>query len=170
MIDLTEGFTPWGATVDGALQLLPDAVLIANPEPGRVGVTVVAAEQWVEDVSRRVARRLSRWQQLPTAPVAPEVDSDRDQLVADARDLVHQAVASYIEAARRPGTTANEASYAAVLWRRYTTGLDELATWLDELLEAAAAGEGGAGAPGEQTPKRSPSSFPAPTFTDALRW
>lgn len=162
---------PFRATAAGAAALVPEARLIAGNGPipeGTYGITEAQVEAWVEELTGVVAMTLTGWQRLSDEPVGPEVTSDRDQLVEYARTVIHNGAASYLEAARHPErANVNDTSYAAVLWQRYTDGLDRLAGWLagrlarlepgDEVLADAYAG-GPAG------------SFPEPLFGDGLRF
>lgn len=170
---------PFGATVDGVIALVPTARLLDDTavpvpvptgglEPGRGGgtfaVSVSTVAAWVEELSARLALRLDGWQRLTATPVAPETTSDRDQLVAFARDLVHNGAASYLEAARYPErSAAATTSYAAVLWARFESGLADLSTWLERRLEDGtdvADAPALAGVPA--------ASFPPPRFLDSL--
>lgn len=157
---------PFGATAAGAVALVPEARLLTAPPPvGKYGVTEAQVEAWVAELSGAVAMRLTGWQRLTDEPLAPEVDSDRDQLVTAARAAIHNGAASYLEAARHPERAdVNTTTYAGVLWDRYLTGLNTITGWLAIRLAE--------GAPGDDLEQRGgiASAFPAPTFVDGLRF
>jgi hypothetical protein len=138
----------FGASLDGVRSLIPEAKLPDTLPPGTRGVTSGQAAAWLGDLSRRVALRLTGWEQLRFTPTAEDVElarpTPRDQFIAAARDLVHTATASYVEAARFPERAEN--GYPAVLWRRFEEGLTGLAEWLDLQLNPPADGDGGGGA------------------------
>ncbi|KWW97404.1 hypothetical protein LI90_4376 (plasmid) [Carbonactinospora thermoautotrophica] len=152
---------PWGASVDGAAALVPEATIPDTLQPGQRGVTRAQVEQWVTDLCQRVLVRLAGWERIRD-------DARRAAVQAAARDLVHQGVASYIEGARHPERAGlSETSYAAVLWRRFTEGLEELAAQVAEWLAD----------PDDATPDADVEAasapawcFPAPVFTDDLRF
>lgn len=159
---------PFGATVDGVTALVPEARLYAGDLPvpeGTYAVTVGQVTAWVEELTGVVAMTLTGWQRLSDEPVDPEETSDRDQLIEYARTVVHNGAASYLEAARHPErSSVNDTSYAAVLWQRYTDGLDRVATWL--------AGRLAAGEPGDTADAYAGPAyyFPEPLFGDGLRF
>lgn len=161
---------PFGATGKGAADLVPEARLIPGDTvpAGKYGVTEAQVEAWVRELTGAVALRLAGWQGLSATPVAPETTSDRDQLIAYARTIVHNGAASYLEAARFPERASNaDTSYAAVLWARYRDGLADLAGWLEARLDE--------GTVTEPTPPDAGSdgpigSFPAVLFGDGLRF
>jgi hypothetical protein len=166
-VDPTAPVDPFGATVNGTWSLVPEAKLL-NVEPdevpdGTFGVTMGQVLAWVEELTGVVAMTLTGWQRLSDTPVAPEQTSDRAQLIEYARTVIHNGAASYLEAARHPERSkVNSDSYSAVLWKRYTDGLDRLAAWLTKRLADLEAGDteetlttgGGAYA------------FPCPVFLD----
>lgn len=161
---------PFGATRKGVTDLVPEARLIPGDGPlpaGQYGITEAQVDRWVDELTGAVAMRLTGWQRLNDQPVEPETDSDRDQLIAYARTLIHNGAASYVEAARHPERAEpNTTSYAGVLWDRYRTGLDELTGWLEARLAADDAGD-------EDAPVDTGDlaySFPAPLFGDGLRF
>jgi hypothetical protein len=162
---------PFGASVAGAAALVPAAVLFDGAAPvGQTGVTVAAVESWVGALSSRVAVNLDGWERLSTVAPAPGVPSDRDQLVAAARDLVHNGAASYLEAARHPAASGKSAtSYDAVLWARFTEGLTSLGAWLSKRLEVPDAGDTPAAE--LDTDGGAEGSFPPASFTpETLRF
>lgn len=162
-----EPVAPFGATRKGVTDLVPEARLIAGDGPlpaGQYGITEAQVDRWVDELTGAVAMRLDGWQGLPAEPLAPELDSDRDQLTAYARTIIHNGAASYLEAARHPErSSVNDTTYAGLLWDRYKSGLDELATWLEVRLAA--------GAPTPDTGGGGPAfSFPTPLVGDGLRF
>lgn len=155
---------PFGATVQGAADLVPEARLLPSPPAdGEFGIPVSTVAAWVEELTGVVAMTLTGWQRLNDEPVAPETTSDRDQLVEAARTVIHNGAASYLEAARHPErSSANADTYSQVLWERYSTGLDRLAAWLTGRLDSAEPGD---------TPdvdSGAASAFPAPIFADSF--
>jgi hypothetical protein len=167
VIDVDEELTPFGASVQGTWSLVPEARLWnaeGMPAEGVYAVTAAQVRAWVEELTGVVAMTLDGWQRLSDEPVSPELTSDRDQLIEYARTVIHNGAASYLEAARHPERARqNDTSYAAVLWARYTDGLDRLSAWLTKRLAA--------GEPGD-TPEPATDfgggafAFPLPTFPD----
>lgn len=161
---------PFRATVAGAWSLVPEAKLHDGPvdtiPEGSYAVTVPQVEAWVAELSGVVAMTLTDWQRLTDEPVEPETTSDRDQLVTYARAVIHNGAASYLEAARHPErASVNDTSYAAVLWQRYTDGLDRLTAWLTRRLDVPG--------PGDEVPAGAGGAsfdFPAPLIGDGLRF
>lgn len=170
MADTATPRAPFGATVAGVTALVPTARLTDTPVPApgpgeRVAVTVSQVEAWLDQLSGRVAMRLDGWQRLPTTIVEPETTSDRDQLVAFARDLVQTGAAHYLEAARFPERVSPAAtSYADVLWARFLEGLTELTGWLERRLADGVLAED----PAEVAASAPAASFPAPLFLDGF--
>ena len=168
-IDVNEELPPFGASVQGAWSLVPEARLWTGdgmPPEGTYAVTAAQVRAWVEELTGVVAMTLTGWQRLSDEPVDPETTSDRAQLIEYARTVIHNGSSSYLEAARHPERARqNDTSYAAVLWARYTDGLDRLATWLVGRLAASEPGD---------TPEPATDlggaafAFPLPTFVD--RW
>lgn len=147
---------PFGATVDGVTALVPEARLVdGTPAAGQYGVTVTQVQAWVDELTGVVAMTLDHWQRLSDEPVEPEDTSDRAQLCEYARTVIHNGAASYLEAARHPelASNVNDTSYAAVLWSRYTDGLDRVAAWLEKRLA-------------DQDPADTPEPQAATGFTD----
>lgn len=170
---------PFGATRAGVTALVPEARLIAGDGPvpaGKYGVTEGQVDAWVDELSDSVALRLDGWERLTNVAVTEDVDGvttvliagDRDRLVGHARTLVHNAAASYLEAARHPerANNVNDTSYAAVLWERYRAGLEDLVGWLEVRLAAPETGD----TPEPAASAAAAYSFPAPLFGDALRF
>ena len=168
----------YGASVAGVRALVPEARLLDTlpTGPGVYGVTFAQVEEWLREVTGVVAIKLDGWERLSTDPTAvvlningaPAGPSDREQLIAAARTIVHNGAAAYLEAARHPERARpNDSSYADVLWRRYELGLEQLATWLAGRLIRPVAGDD------EEQPL--PVSgvlydFPPPLIGDALRF
>lgn len=156
---------PFGATIAGVNALVPEATLLSAPTPGQYGVTTGQVDAWLDELSGRVAMRLDGWQVLPTIPVAPETTSDRDQAAAYARDVVQNGAASYLEAARHPErASVNTTTYAAVLWERFTAGLEDVAGFVARRLAKGDPTTGGDTAAGSSS--SSVGAFPDPTFID----
>lgn len=164
---------PFGATRAGVVSLTPEAKLIAGdtvPE-GRYGVTEAQVDAWLDELSDAVAMVLDGWEGLDDTPVLAEdgvtvlVAGDRTRLIGAARTIVHNGAAAYLEAARHPErATVNDTSYAAVLWARYTAGLDRLAAWLTARLATPEPGDTDAALAGPAY------AFPAPLIGDSLRF
>ncbi|MEG1971278.1 MAG: hypothetical protein RR101_14295 [Burkholderiaceae bacterium] len=163
----TDPVAPFGATVQGAADLVPEARLRdAPPTAGQFGITVAQAAAWVVELTGVVALRLDRWERLSDRAPAEGVPSDRASLVDAARTIVHNGVGSYIEDARHPErSSVNTTEYGAVLWERYRTQLDDLAEWLRRRLANPDDGDEGAGGIGGAA-----GGFPPPFITDTIRW
>lgn len=161
---------PFGATVKGVTDLAPHARLATAPlAPGQYGVTRETVVRWLEELSGNLAIRLDGWRRLADTLAPEDVDvdppllTDRQQFARYARDLVQNAAASYLEDARHPERAEpNGTQYGAVLWARYTTGLDELEAWLIRRLNDPTADD--ANRP------RVLANFPPPLFGDGLRF
>lgn len=170
---------PYGATRNGVTGLAPEARLTPGDTviEGKYGVTEAQVDRWLDELSGDVSVRLDGWERLTNAPVLEDPDADpsvvliagdRDRLRAWAAGIIHNGAASYLEAARHPERAGvNDTSYAAVLWQRYTDGLDKLAGWLEARLTALEAGDldqpaADAGGPAH--------SFPDPLIGDRLRF
>lgn len=164
-----EPVAPFGATRVGVTALVPEARLTPGDGPlpaGKYGLTEAQVDRWVDELTDSAAMRLDGWQRLATDPVAPETTSDRDQLIGNVRNVIHNGAASYLDAARHPErANPTDSSYAEVLWARYRTGLDEVAAWLERRLAAPTGGD--ATAPESAGIAY---SFPAPLFGDELRF
>ena len=167
---------PFGATRNGVTALVPEARLIAGDGPlpaGKYGVTEGTVDGWLDELSGSVALRLDGWERLTNDPVLAEDDvtvlvkGDRDRLAEHARTVVHNGAASYLEAARHPERARPaDTSYAAILWDRYRTGLDDLAGWLTARLENLDPGD----TPEPAATGGGDYSFPEPLFGDGIRW
>lgn len=165
---------PFGATRAGVLSLTPEAKLIAGDTvpDGRYGVTEAQVDAWLDELTDAVTMTLDGWEALDDTPTLAGdgttvlVDGDRTRLIGAARTIVHNGAASYLEAARHPErATVNDTSYAAVLWARYTAGLDRLSAWLTRRLEQPEPGDDAAVELGA-----SAFSFPTPLVGDGLRF
>lgn len=141
---------PFGATRAGVTGLVPEARLVPGDVlvVGKYGVTEAQVDRWLDELSGDVSVALDGWERLSNAPALAEdgvtvlVTGDRDRVKAWAAGVVHNGAASYLEAARHPERAAvNDTSYAAVLWDRYTAGLDKLTTWLAGRLADLDAGD-----------------------------
>lgn len=168
---------PFGATRDGVTGLVPEARLTRDNQlvEGRYGVSEGQVDRWIDELSGDVSVRLDGWERLSNTATLedPQADpsvvlvaGDRDRLRAWAAGVVHNGAASYLEAARHPERAGvNDTSYAAILWDRYVTGLDTLAAWLTDRLDAADDGDQPAADGGGIA-----YSFPAPLVGDLLRF
>jgi hypothetical protein len=143
----------------------------AAQQAGARPVYVADAYAWAQELSATVSVRLRGWQQLSNTPVVEDDLSPRAFLALEARRLVHSGLAHYIEAARTgraPGAGQDAtASYARILWDRFSDGLDDLVAFLAR--ELAVIGDtngdgipdGAQGAQGAQPA----AYFPPPAFT-----
>lgn len=170
---VTAPVPPFGATRAGVVSLTPEAKLIAGDTVpvGRYGVTEAQVDAWLDELSDAVAMALDGWEGLDDTPVIADdgvtvlIDGDRTRLVGAARTVVHNGAASYLEAARHPErATVNDTSYAAVLWARYTAGLDRLVGWLTARLDRPDQGDAEGALAGPAY------AFPAPLIGDSLRF
>lgn len=137
---------PYDATVEGVRALLPHATIPDSLPAGGRGVTTSHVAAWLAELSGRVDLRLAGWRRLRVARTEQEESdnhpSPSERFTAAARDLVHNGAASYTEAARYPERAGvTDTSYAAVLWNRYTSGLDDLEAWLTDELATGDEGE-----------------------------
>jgi hypothetical protein len=173
-----EPVAPFGATRAGVTGLVPEARLVPGDAlvEGRYGVTEAQVDRWLDELSGDVSVRLDGWERLSNVAVVdttgPEpvelIAGDRDRLRAWAAGVIHNGAASYLEAARHPERAAvNDTSYAAVLWARYEAGLDKVAAWLEERLDAPDAGD--TEAPTDDTAGVA-YNFPAVLIGDGLRF
>lgn len=162
---------PFGATRSGVTGLVPEARLIAGDGPipaGSYGVTEGQVDAWVDELTGVVAMTLDGWQRLSDEPIEPEVTSDREQLLEYARTVIHNGAGSYLEAARHPErASVNDTSYAAVLWSRYTDGLDRLSAWLIRRLTDPRYVDD---VPLAEASSGLDYAFPLPLFGDGLRF
>lgn len=169
-----EPVVPFGATRLGVTGLVPEARLIPGDvlPVGKYGVTEAQVDRWLDELSGDVAVRLDGWERLSNDPVLDGItvliDGDRDRLKAWAAGVIHNGAASYLEAARHPERAGvNDTSYAAVLWDRYTTGLDKLDAWLTKRLDDLETGDE---LPGDVDADGPGYYFPTPLIGDSLRF
>jgi hypothetical protein len=163
---------PFGASIAGALALLPDAslpVAAATDAYTRAvvrPVTIDDAERWLAESTAHVVVKLDGWGRLSQREPVEGGLSDRAALALRARALIHDHVAHVIEATRGRGDGDTLTGYAELLLRRYTEGLDELVAWLPGRL---AGGDPSEPAPGDdfaQLLEGLPAArFPAPAFS-----
>lgn len=153
----TDPIAPWDATVQGVMDLLPAATFPVTLEAGKKGITQAMIASYIGEVSGRVSARLVGWEALSGTTAAA--------ITTAARDLTEQGAASYAQAARFPEQSSprNTDGYAAVLWARFTTGLDLLAARVAEELTDPTLDAGG-GASGADY------YFPAPTFAEGFEF
>lgn len=124
----TDPLGPFGATVQGVIDLLPHATFPETLNPGQKGVSKAMVAGYVMELSGRVDLKL--------------VDRDRltgegrvVQVEAAARDAIHNGAASYAQAARFPEQSApNSDGYAGVLWARFETAVKDVAGLVDAWL------------------------------------
>jgi hypothetical protein len=163
---------PFGANLAGVKAFVPEVVLLTgNVLVGKFGVQEAQVMAWLDEMSGTVAMTLDGWERLDDTPTEREVavgevppDSDREQLRRFARTVIHNGAASYLEAARHPErATVNDTSYAAVLWARYLTGLEQLAAWLTRRLAAGGTDDTTGDYPGGAS-----FNFPRPIFPDGF--
>lgn len=145
---------PFGCTVADVAALVPEATILASRSAGQKGVTEADVTDWITRLSSETAVALHRWSNLP--------EGQRTSITTTARNLVANGAASYLEAARAPerAAIANTASYAQVLWERYTSGVKALAVTVNEWLTQDPSGVSGSGA----------AAFPKPVIPDRARW
>lgn len=154
----TDPIGAFDATVQGVINLLPNAVFPDSLEPGRLGVTKAQLGGYLTDVSGRVTARLVDYEKL--------TEEQKATVDLAARDLVHNGAASYAQSARYPEQAGRSRDgLAAVLWARFESGLDDLAELVADMVGDTNAGEGdttgtatGAGA----------WTGPDPYFTDSM--
>jgi hypothetical protein len=173
-----EPVAPFGATRAGVTGLVPEARLVPGDAlvEGRYGVTEAQVDRWLDELSGDVSVRLDGWERLTNVAVLDTtggepvtlIEGDRDRVRAWAAGVIHNGAASYLEAARHPErSSVNSDSYSAVLWDRYTTGLDRVAAWLTGRLDALEPGDVEEPAPEYAGPAY---SFPTPLIGDRLRF
>lgn len=159
---------PWAATVQGVRDLVPDATIYPDGAvpAGRRAVTEGQVRTWLVGLSGRASITLDGWERLSSTVDPGAVLSDRDRFADLARDAVHNAAASYVEAARFPEQQGKaQGSYSAVLWARYEQTLADLGVWLERRLADPVTGD---------TPDPAASvvdyHFPAVSFTAGIRF
>jgi len=159
----------WGVSVDQVTALAPHVTITqADPAPGgedtawagtaQAQVSATQVTSWIGDVAARVSLRIHR-RTLVTDPVMTAT------IAAAAHDLVLNGAGSYLVAAAFPAKagTNDNTNYSAELWRRFTEGLNELDTAVDEWLTD---NPGGAG----PDTGAIVGSFPEPRFADDIAW
>jgi hypothetical protein len=171
-----EPVAPYGATRLGVTGLVPEARLLPGDTipVGKYGITEGQVDRWIDELSGSVAVLLDGWERLTDIAVLDDdevtviIVGDRTRLRSSARDLVHNAVASYVEAGRHPERAGvNDTSYAAVLWARYTDGLEQLVAWLTKRLDDLEPGD----EPDAEVDAGGPAFyFPTPLIGDGLRF
>lgn len=135
---------PYDATADGVRALVPNVPITANSRPSEAQVA-----GWIVELAAHVDARLGPLDDLDAANVA--------RIETEARRLVHLGAAAYTEDAAHPERASKaDTRYGAVLWARFTQGLDALEVTLGELR----AGEEEAEGAGDLGPVRY--SFPPP--------
>lgn len=165
---------PFGASIAGALGLLPDVTLATDAEQAADTaahravvrqVTVEDAQRFLEESTAYVVVRLDGWARLSDREPAVGGLSDRAALALRARALIHDHVAHLIEATRGRGSGDTLTGYADLLLRRFTEGLAELAAWLPTRL---AGGDPSEADPGDENPSElsglPAARFPEPAF------
>ena len=148
-LDLNAQVGPFGATVNGALGLLTDAILLGQqPAPGGIdrGVTRLQAFKWVQEFTGRVSIAIGGTERVVEA--IPELVAP---VWTTCRDLVQTATAARIEAAR------GRQPYAEYLWAQYGQGIGELKDYLGVKL----------GSDVDDSVTSILFSFPRPTWPDA---
>lgn len=151
-VDVLVGVLPavvdplYGAAVAGVEALVTNLTLTYATNPSTADVA-----GWLVELGQRVAARIG--------PL-DELDADvAELLTTKARGVVHLGAAAYTEDAAHPEriTKQGDDRYGAILWARFTEGLNELAELVDRERGAddldPLAGRQHAGA-----------SFPAPMF------
>jgi hypothetical protein len=144
---------PFGVTVADVAAFVPEASILDTLGEGQRGVTTAQVVDWLTGLSARVESAVDGWTSLP---------EDKQTLIAaEARDLIANGAASYLEAARHPERASKaDTSYAQVLWDRWLTGLGALAAHVSEWLDEDPT----------TTHGKPAYSFPAATIRDATRW
>jgi len=156
----------WGVTVAEVAELASHSELnnesASDPEFGNANdreVTTQDVERWIANVEATVDLKLRK-----RAALTPEAQA---RVLAAGKTVVLNGAAAYLVDAAYPARTGvgDNSSYGSVLWNRYKAGLEELKTEIDEWVEQGAGeddttgGSLGIGA-----------FFPAPTFTDGMKW
>lgn len=148
----------FGCTVADVLRLLPHievgAPVVVDAEYGPTQVrhlTEADVEGFIQAVGSRVLARIYRYEAVP--------ERTQEHIRTMARDLVATGAAHYVQAAVHPGASNpnDGSSYAAMLWDRFTTDLDDVRATIDRELEDPSDGIPSGGITG---------FFPPPMFTD----
>ena len=160
----------WGVSVDEVKALIPHVTITETapaPPSGDAAwegnkqrhVTEEQVSGWIVDVAARVSLRIHRRSRITDATMTATI-------TAAAHDLTLNGSGNYMVSAAFPAKAGvnDNTNYSSELWRRFTEGLDELDTAIDEWLvdnENTPAG----GSTGEIV-----GSFPEPRFTDDVAW
>jgi hypothetical protein len=164
-VEQTAG-TNWGVTVEEVSALAPHVSIGTTPDtpvdpvfgrPADRRISVDEVEQFIADVSGRVALRLEGLARITT-------DTRLTVIGKAAHDATMNGAASYLVAAAHPaGQTNDGTGYAALLWVRYESALDgaftALTGWLTELPPVVPEPTGAISG-----------FFPAPMFPDGGRF
>lgn len=130
---------PFGANLAGVQALIPEVELLDTLAIGQRGVTKDQVRVWLVELTGHVLLRLSQYTELTDT-------ARQDVVVAMARDILHNGVASYAEAAAFPERTGRaETSYDQVLWKRYLDDRAALEAQIDEWLDGQNANTGAGG-------------------------
>lgn len=161
----------WGVSVAEVQALAPHITITETAPEQPAGetawegskqrhVTEAQVSGWVVDVASRVSLRIHRRSRIKDATMTAVI-------TAAAHDLTLNGAGSYMIAAAFPAKagTNDSTNYSSELWRRFTTGLDELDTAIDEWLADNEAGAGPGGSTGEIV-----GAFPEPRFADDVAW
>lgn len=159
----------WGVSVTEVKALAPH-ITITNTAPTMPGdapwegnkqrhVTETQVTGWIVDVAARVSLRIHRRARIQDATMTATI-------TGMAHDLTLNGAGSYMVAAAFPAKagTNDNTNYSSELWRRFTTGLDELEKAIEEWLTDNPSTAPG-GSIGDIV-----SSFPEPRFTDDIVW
>ncbi len=126
LLDLNAQVGPYGATVNGALGLLPDATLLGqHPAPGGIdrGVTRLQAFKWVQEFTGIITMRIGG-----TDRIVNDLGELVPSIYATCRALVQTATASRIETAR------GRQEYGQWLWGQWEQGVTDLLKFVDDKL------------------------------------
>lgn len=159
----------WGVTVEEVSALAPHITIKADPAEPLSGdltfgatvpraVTVSQVERFIEDVAARVDMRLLRMALITDQAI-------KNRIEAGAHDLTVNGAGSYLVAAAFPAKAGlnDNSSLSAELWRRFTEGLEALATAVTEWTDP------NSGLPGSTHQAGSIEGFfPATKFPDEL--
>lgn len=157
--------TTWGVTAAAVAALASHADIepatASDPDFATASTRQVSTqdvEAWIVDVSAIV--------DLKTRNRAALTEANQVRIAATAKAVVTNGAAAYLVDAAYPARAgiADNSSYGNVLWTRYKTGLQELE---EEVNEWAEQGDDTAAPAG---PLQISHSFPAPRFTDDMRW
>lgn len=160
----------WGVSVTEVQALAPHITITETaPEtpPGDAAwegskqrhVTEAQVSGWIVDVAARVSLRTHRRSKITDTAMTATI-------TAAAHDLTLNGAGSYMVSAAFPAKagTNDNTNYSSELWRRFTTGLEEISTAIDEWLTDNEGGPAGADT------GNIVSSFPEPRFADDVAW